>query len=704
MKKLILGFLALLAIGSTVGDAQQTLPPNTVVGRLGIGPGPSQAIPFATLKANIAIPTSVKDSPFLAKGDGVTDDTAAINAAEASASAGGTSSTLYFPTGTYIVTGVTKRSGSIWQGDGIGKTVIKLKASTTASAVVQGLNAYTLFGGGTFSGIENWSIRDLTVDGNKAGGGSSDCIGVYGWAWNIYRIESMNCTGWGLRTEYPIAVDGSLPDHADNASSWLGTSLIHDNDQGGVQWQGPQDSVINDNYIYRNLLIGLWAKSPGGPGLKVVNNHIWGSSVATRQAITNVFLDTNFNLLLSNTIEGATGQQIWVRSPNQTIVGGNIFYANASPNTVFGIRLGDTANTLPTSLNLISTNITNTQSGALNFDMDQGSNNINVIGSHATASKTGWTGTPGANSTLIVRISGTTLINPTIMSFPLIVDAPGYSANSSPPALNGMYLPAANTLGFSVNFLSAMRLQPVASAVNYLNVFQSATANPVKLTPDGTDTNTDITISSKGTGAVNLSTNNGAQLQAQIAHVPSAVNFFGLAGSATGLFPTVFAQGTDTNVGINYAGKGTGQHTFLTGAGLIQLGITHTASASRNINITGSNGGNPILSTSAGGLNLAPSNGHMPITGGTTPSLTAGCNGAGSVVSGTDAAGTITGSTAAATTCTLQFGTAYAAAPNCVASGQTTPLTGAFTPSTTTLVVNFASTANYKWSYICFGS
>jgi hypothetical protein len=636
--------------------------------------------------------------------DGATDDTAAINLAEQTLSAAG-GGELVFPEGTCIVTGLTKRSSTIWRGGGIGVTIIKLKAATTANAVVQGLNAYTLFGTSSFSGIENWAIRDLTIDGNKAAGGSSDCVGVYGWAWNISRIEAQNCTGWGLRTEYPIAVDGSLPDHGDNASSWFSANLIHDNDQGGVQWAGPQDSVLTNNYIYRNLMIGLWAKGPGGPALKVVNNHLWGSSVASRQAITNVFLDTQFNLLLSNTIEGATGQQIWVRASDNTILGGNIFYANASPNTVYGIRLGDTANTLPTSLNLIHTNITNTQSGALNFDMDQGGNNINVIGSHATASKTGWTGTPGANSTLIMRISGTTLINPTLMSFPVIVDAPGYNANSATAPPNGMYLPAANTLGFAVNSLSALRFQPVASAVNWLDVFQSATGTPVRLSPGGTDTNTTLSLSSKGTGSVSLFTNGGAQLQVDVPHTANAVNYFGMTGAVTTAFPVIFSQGSDTNIGINFIGKGNSPLSFLTNGGAQnQFQVLHTASATRNVTVTGSNGGNPVVASTAGGLNIAPSNGHVPITGGSAPTLTAGCNGAGSVVSGTDAAGTITGQTAAATTCTLQFGTAYSATPHCVASGQTSPLTGALTPSTTTLVVNFASTANYKFSYVCFGS
>jgi len=49
MKKLILGLLATLALGSSAESQQQTLPASTVVGRLGIGPGPAQAIPFSTL-------------------------------------------------------------------------------------------------------------------------------------------------------------------------------------------------------------------------------------------------------------------------------------------------------------------------------------------------------------------------------------------------------------------------------------------------------------------------------------------------------------------------------------------------------------------------------------------------------------------------------------------------------------------------------
>jgi hypothetical protein len=59
MRKIILGLLAVVLLGSTVGNSQlvpfpQSLPPNTVVGRLGISAGPAQAIPFAILSSNLS--------------------------------------------------------------------------------------------------------------------------------------------------------------------------------------------------------------------------------------------------------------------------------------------------------------------------------------------------------------------------------------------------------------------------------------------------------------------------------------------------------------------------------------------------------------------------------------------------------------------------------------------------------------------------
>lgn len=88
------------------------------------------------------------------------------------------------------------------------------------------------------------------------------------------------------------------------------------------------------------------------------------------------------------------------------------------------------------------------------------------------------------------------------------------------------------------------------------------------------------------------------------------------------------------------------------------------------------------------------------------PTITAGCSGAGSSVGAgaSKYSGRIIGQTAAATTCTVTFnGGGFAATPRCTPTGETGAITS-FTPGTTTLVVNFASTASFTWDYTCEGN
>jgi hypothetical protein len=137
---------------------------------------------------------------------------------------------------------------------------------------------------------------------------------------------------------------------------------------------------------------------------------------------------------------------------------------------------------------------------------------------------------------------------------------------------------------------------------------------------------------------------------------------------------------------------------------VIQTNSSNNAAFSASGGLTLGSALTPLSATPADGVLQTSSYvqvGTKIRAAGSAPTISAGCNGAGSSIVGSDLAGTVTGQTAAATTCTITFNVAYAATPHCVASGQSSPLTGAMTPSTTTLVVNFASTANYKWSYIC---
>lgn len=95
---------------------------------------------------------------------------------------------------------------------------------------------------------------------------------------------------------------------------------------------------------------------------------------------------------------------------------------------------------------------------------------------------------------------------------------------------------------------------------------------------------------------------------------------------------------------------------------------------------------------------------HLDVTAQqTAPTITAGCNGTGSAIVGTDLSANVTGKNTNSTTCTVTFGVAFAAVPKCTVSGQTSAITS-FTPAADTIVVTFANTGNYKWSYICTGS
>jgi hypothetical protein len=83
----------------------------------------------------------------------------------------------------------------------------------------------------------------------------------------------------------------------------------------------------------------------------------------------------------------------------------------------------------------------------------------------------------------------------------------------------------------------------------------------------------------------------GGQQQFAISHTASAVNFVQTTGAATGSGPTISAQGSDTNADLNLTTKGTGSTTIYT-----PTSVGGTASNSQNIvNFQGVASGNLVL-------------------------------------------------------------------------------------------------------------
>lgn len=212
----------------------------------------------AQAKANAALAAAIADAatkyvaPLKPSGDttGVTD-TAAIMAAENSGA-----STLLFGVGTFWVTGLTKKAGSLWQGAGRFKTIIKLATGANVSVIKGDLFDSLTQTGNTNAGIGGWGIRDLSIDGNKAGqSATSHGVQVYGYNFDITRVSILNCRDDGMYTEWADFGGAGLPD-ATMEARYDGLK-IHDCGGNGWHNRGPHDSRAHDVTIYNNAATGF---------------------------------------------------------------------------------------------------------------------------------------------------------------------------------------------------------------------------------------------------------------------------------------------------------------------------------------------------------------------------------------------------------------------------------------------------------------
>lgn len=129
---------------------------------------------------------NVKDAPYFAKGDGVTDDSAAISQAIQDADG----AAVYFPRGTYYVaTDLAPTVVTTMVGDGSQISVIRGNPAATGPSVV--------------SLISGSSLQDICVDGNLPNAVQPvpirDCVRVFGYSRvTLQRTRIINASGNGV--------------------------------------------------------------------------------------------------------------------------------------------------------------------------------------------------------------------------------------------------------------------------------------------------------------------------------------------------------------------------------------------------------------------------------------------------------------------------------------------------------------------------
>ncbi|MBD1554162.1 glycosyl hydrolase family 28-related protein [Pseudomonas typographi] len=214
---------------------------------------------------------NVKD--YGAVGDGVTDDTAAIQAAvDAAAAAGG--GQVYVPSGTYIVSGgdepsdgcIVLKSNVYMYGDGMGESTLKVADGWDQSITGIVRSAYG-------EETSNFGLSDMTLDGNrdntsgKIDGWFNGYIpGEEGHDSNVTldSVEILDCSGYGFdpheQTENMViencvshgnGLDGFVADYL--SDSVFRNNVAYDNDRHGFNIvTSTHDFTLEDNVAYDN--------------------------------------------------------------------------------------------------------------------------------------------------------------------------------------------------------------------------------------------------------------------------------------------------------------------------------------------------------------------------------------------------------------------------------------------------------------------
>lgn len=297
----------------------------------------------AAIRNRYAAHIMARDPQYNVKGDGTTDDTAAINAL-ITAVAGFTTGpcAIYFGAGTYMIAG-----SIIWKtnvdliGAGIGKTIIKSTAGAAQSILIDG------------QGIGGMTLQDMTVDCNNRTnsiaveinpGNNSTTVGT---GYNLRRVRVANCQSNVLRgvgQSHNVLVEECIFDGSVSGVQIYEvvgqTKQNHRfvrcvwNDVGtnNLQFVGNSNGVFNDVLVegciqrnYRN--VGANGPIPseiwGVDNLRLIGNTFEGGGVGTRGM---GFARTRYTTAIGNIITGMTIYASELSDNQKFTYSGNVIY------------------------------------------------------------------------------------------------------------------------------------------------------------------------------------------------------------------------------------------------------------------------------------------------------------------------------------------------------------------------------------------
>jgi Pectate lyase superfamily protein/Right handed beta helix region len=306
----------------------------------------------------------VSVTDYGAKGDGVTDDTAAIQAA---VSAGGE---VFLPAGTFIMDNSTFTASVRLVGAGKGSTIIKWKASSAENDLFD-------FSGASPLRIE---FENLTIDGNKAN--QTDSTGYYA-AINVRSaggtsLSLKNCRFTNGRildviilnqeaTPSYFYMEGCEFDNGLIGSATRAAAYVQAQDNVIATWMNNRISMADpgaDSYNRAGFLhqrAGSSAATTYGRCTAHGNHFEYvGRGVADTLGCIDVYSGCDMVSIQGNTSKGNSGRFIAVKSDSgDVIIAGNTaidFYGSIAPIVFFGQLSSYTAAGIERNL-LVANNI-----------------------------------------------------------------------------------------------------------------------------------------------------------------------------------------------------------------------------------------------------------------------------------------------------------------------------------------------------------
>lgn len=346
-----------------------------------------------------SVPHLINARDFGAIGDGRADDTKSLQAAlDAAALRGGS---VVIPAGVYRSRTLTIGSKVHLLGEGIEATILKL-ADQTDDDLIRTRDFDRLTGTNSAGGPFNWSIRGLTLDGNRAKNSAGAGLRVYGWGYllNDLRIRQFADAGiWSeWSTEDPVWSKNGTDTPGDSMEAQVANLKVHDCGKGGVILRGPHDSQFSNCVIWNTTTYGFhFDRSPkySAVGCQLVNCHVWGGHEYGYR------VDAGFVTLVNCMAEWAKKAQVHLNHSDATIVGGR-YFGNPKAKQI-GIEIG-TAGNEPVYGSSIDARMSDLHGGAFKFTNEGGSGQIRALVYQRSGPAI--IGRPSSNTRFEIQVNG----------------------------------------------------------------------------------------------------------------------------------------------------------------------------------------------------------------------------------------------------------------------------------------------------------